>query len=122
MSAREPYGAHSPAQRPRLAIGGPLLHGSGELHIVGREEVLTISDPDGAVRRLLALADGSRTRPEIFAALTVDYPLLGEREVDEALRELEQAGLVEDCIPRGRIRSSRRSWSDDHGRMIISSL
>ncbi len=104
MSATEPY-TQIQARRPRLAIAGPLLHGSGELHIVGRSEVLTISDPDGAVHRLLGLADGSRSQAEIFAALAVHHPLLAEQEVHEALRELERAGVIEDCMPR-----TRRAW------------
>lgn len=111
-----------PAQLPRLTIVGPLLRGSGELHIVGQREVMTISDPDGVVHRLLGLADGSRDRSEICAALTIDYPLLGQREVDEALLELEEAGLVEDSMPRGRIAASRRSWAGEYERTVLSSL
>jgi hypothetical protein len=120
MSATEPRRTQ-PAQRPRVAIAGPLLHGSGELHIVGREKVLTIGDPDGSVHRLLSLADGSRTRDEIFTALTIDFPLLGEREVDEALRELEEAGLIEDAVPRGRIRSGSL-WAGGFEGGFLSSL
>jgi hypothetical protein len=114
--------AQMPAQRPRLTITGPLLRGSGELHIVGQREVLTISDHDGVVHRLLGLADGTRDRSEILAELTIDYPLLGQSEVDEALLELEQAGLIEDCMPRGRIASSRRPWSAGHELTVLSSL
>ena len=111
-----------PAQRPRLTISGPLLRGSGELHIVGQHEVMTISDPDGIVHRLLGLADGSRDRSEILAALTIDYPLLGQREVDEALVELEDAGLIEDCMPRGRLASSRQPWAGGYERTVLTSL
>lgn len=111
------------AQRPRLAIAGPLLHGSGELHIVGRSEVLTISDPDGMVRRLLGLADGSRTRAEVVAALAIDYPLAGEQEVHEALRELEAAGVIEDCMPRARDAGCNvRSWGVESGLSRSTSL
>jgi hypothetical protein len=111
-----------PAPRPRLTIAGPLLRGSGELHIVGSHEVLTVADPDGIVHRLLGLADGSRTRAEIFAALTVDYPLLGEPEVEAALCELEALGLLEDSVARGGMRSARRSWSGGHEQFVISAL
>ncbi|HEV7805622.1 MAG TPA: hypothetical protein VGO80_07390 [Solirubrobacteraceae bacterium] len=111
-----------PAQRPRLTIAGPLLRGSGELHIVGQQEVMTISDPDGAVHRLLGLADGSRDRSEILAELSIDYPLLGQQEVDEALLELEEAGLIEDYMPRGRIGPSRQPWAGGYERTVLSSF
>ncbi|MBA3748279.1 MAG: hypothetical protein H0W96_12435 [Solirubrobacterales bacterium] len=110
-----------PAQRPRLTIMGPLLRGSGELHIVGSNEVLTVADPDGTVHSLLALADGSRTRSEIYAELTVNYPLLGEQDVEAALCELEDLGLLEDCIGRGGSGRGRQMWRGPE-QFVISSL
>jgi hypothetical protein len=102
-------------------MAGPLLRGSGDLHIVGSHDVTTISDPDGAVHRLLALADGSRTRAEILAALTSEFPHLGEPDVDHALSELESVGLLEDAAPpRGRILGSRGSRRDGHERTLLS--
>jgi hypothetical protein len=90
-------------------MAGPLLLGSGELHIVGRHEVITIHDPDGAVHRLLTLADGSRTRAEILAVMTGHFPQVGPRELDDTVAELEAMGLLQDATPRGRILSSRIS-------------
>ncbi len=109
-----------PALRPRLTMAGPLLRGSGELHIVGRHEVVTIHDPSGAVHRLLTLADGSRTRGEIFAAMAPDFAHIGERDVDEAVDELESMGLLQDAAPRGRILSSRMSRRDPHERGLLT--
>jgi hypothetical protein len=103
-------------------MNGPLLRGSGELHIVGPREVVTIADRDGVVHRLLALADGSRSPQEIFAALATNHPLLGEQEVLDALEELEDAGLIEDCMALGPIRSGRRAWAAGTERMMLSSL
>jgi hypothetical protein len=108
-----------PAQRPRLTMAGPLLRGSGDLHIVGSQDVTTIPDPDGAVHRLLGLADGSRTRAEIYAALASDFPQLDERDVDHAVAELESIGLLEDAAPRGRILGSRGSRRDGHERTLL---
>lgn len=109
-----------PALRPRLTMAGPLLRGSGELHIVGRHDVVTLHDPDGAVHRLLALADGTRTRADIFAAMTGDFPRIGSHDVDEAVDELEAMGLLQDAAPRGRILSSRISRRDAHERPLIA--
>jgi hypothetical protein len=100
--------------RPRLTMAGPLLRGGGELHIIGRYEVMTINDPDGAVHRLLELADGSHTRAQILAAVTHDFPHVGERDIDEAVLELEAMGLLQDAAPRGRILSSRLVQRDRH--------
>jgi hypothetical protein len=101
-------------------MAGPLLRGNGELHIVGRHDVMTIHDPDGAVHRLLGLADGSRTRAEIFAAITRDFPHIGEHDVDDAVDELESMGLLQDAAPRGRILGSRPSRRAGHERSLFA--
>jgi hypothetical protein len=100
-------------------MAGPLLHGNGELHIVGRHEVMTIHDPDGAVHRLLGLADGSRTRTEIFGAMTRDFPHIGQHDVDEAVDELAAMGLLQDAAPRGRMLSSSIARRDPHERSLF---
>jgi hypothetical protein len=116
MGTSERRAAPTAARLPRLAMNGPLLRGSGELHIVGPREVVTIADRDGVVHRLLALADGSRSPQEIFAALATNHPLLGEQEVLEALSELEDAGLIEDCMPRrSRAGCNLRPWGVESG-------
>jgi hypothetical protein len=62
------------ATRPRLRYAAPLLRGGGELHVVGSQDVLTIDDPDGAIHRLVELADGSRSTSELYVALAPEYP------------------------------------------------
>jgi hypothetical protein len=86
-----------------MKFTAPLLRSAGELHIVGDQEILTLADPDGAVRRLVQLADGSRTTSELLAALAADYPRIGEPDLLDALAVLESAGVLEDCAPRRRI-------------------
>lgn len=94
------------APRPRMKATAPLLRGGGELHVVGREDVLTFDDPDGAIHRLVELADGTRSTNEIFLALAPDYPQLDHQDVLDAIAELEAAGLLEVCPPRRRILDS----------------
>jgi len=120
VDTEDPKGASMPATRPRLTMAGPLLHGNGELHIVGRHEVMTIHDPDGAVHRLLCLADGSRTRTEIFAEMAGGFARIGQRDVDEAVDELESMGLLQDAAPRGRILSSQLARRDPHERALFA--
>jgi len=95
------------APRPRMSIIAPLLRGNGELHVVGRDDVVTLEDPHGAVHRLVELADGSRTLGDLFAAVVRDHPQLDRQDVADALARLEAAGLCVDCSPRRRERDRR---------------
>jgi hypothetical protein len=84
-----------PVTRPRMKITAALLRGDGLLHIVGSCSVHTIADPDGAIQRLVAIADGSRSVSELFDALRRDHPQIDESRVAEVVRELESAGVFE---------------------------
>lgn len=89
-----------PAPQPRRTTSGPLLYGGGELHIVGSDDVTSIPDPDGALHRLVTLADGSRSTTELHSALVTDYPQLAEQDVARAISQLASAGVFEDCAAR----------------------
>jgi len=86
-----------------MTITAPLLRGGGELHIIGSSQVLTLADPDGAIHRLVELADGSRSTSELFCLLVPQYPGLDQQDVVDAIGMLEAAGFVEDCMPRRRL-------------------
>jgi hypothetical protein len=95
------------ASRPRMKITTPLLRGGGELHVVGCRNVVTFDDPDGAIHRLVELADGSRSTNELFSALAQDYPRLRHQDALDAIGELEAAGLLEHRAPRRGILRER---------------
>lgn len=101
---------------------GPRLRGCGELHIVGRDEVVTLLDPDGVMHSLLSLADGSRTTAELLAALAGEFPQVAERDIREAVAELVAAGLLEDAAQHGRIRSSGLPRRGAHGRLPLGGV
>src|SRR5215471_18179903 len=82
---------------PRLKSVAPLFEGDGEVYVGGCGEVTTIQDPDGLVRRVLVLADGTRTCGEIYYALADDYPYLREDDIVSMVSELDVAGFVEDA-------------------------
>lgn len=84
-----------PAARPRMKFTAPLLRGNGLLHIVGSRSVHTIADPEGAMQRLIELADGSHDIDELVGALRRDYPAIDATQVSDAVRELESAGVFE---------------------------
>ncbi len=88
------------APRPRMKTSAPLLRGGGELHIVSRDSVVTLDDPDGAIHRLVELADGSRSTNELFSVLALEYPELHHEDVTDAVSQLEAAGLFEVRAPR----------------------
>ena len=87
------------AIRPRMKSAAALLRAGGVLHIVGYHDVHSLADPDGALRRLVELADGSRSTDELFGVLTADYPELCEQDVVAVVDELQSAGLVDDGAP-----------------------
>jgi hypothetical protein len=86
--------------RPRMTSTAPLLRGGGELHVVRSDDVVTFEDPEGAMQRLVELADGSRSTQELYRALASDYPQLRHDDVVDAVARLEAAGLVEPAPPR----------------------
>jgi molybdopterin/thiamine biosynthesis adenylyltransferase len=85
--------------QPQLKSITPILPGEDELHLGGCGEVTSIADPDGAVRRLLGLADGTRSEAQIAAALRAEHPHLGDADIAQALRDLDAAGFLEDGAP-----------------------
>ena len=118
MSTHTSRAGQKPSQRPRLTVTGPLLRGSGELHIVGRVEVVTILDPEGAVHRLLLLADGSRTTDEIVGALASELPQVPEQDVRDAVAELEATGVLEDVALYGRVRPTPAARRGAHAGLL----
>jgi hypothetical protein len=88
------------ASRPRMKTTAPLLRGGGELHVVGSQDIVTFDDPDGAIHRLVQLADGSRSADELLSALAQDHPQLQREVALDALDALEDAGLLEHRAPR----------------------
>lgn len=95
------------ASRPRMKFTAPLLRGGGELHIVGSQHVVSLHDPDGAIQRLVELADGSRSTEELFSVLSPEYPQLRHDDVVDAVGELEACGLCEDFAPHRRFLGAR---------------
>lgn len=91
------------APRPRMKLSSPLLRGGGALHIVGSDDVVSFDDPDGAMHRLVELADGSRSTNELFCALAPQYPALQHRDIVDAVDQLAAAGVLENCAPCRRI-------------------
>jgi hypothetical protein len=95
-----------------MKTAAPLLRGGGMLHIVGSRRVHTTADPDGAIQRLVELADGTRTIADLLTALQAEHPLIAEQDVVEAVRELECAGVLQTAG------SARRVLAGEHRRAL----
>jgi hypothetical protein len=86
----------------------PLLRGDGMLHIVGSRRVHTVADPDGAIHRLVELADGTRSLSDLLAALRAEHPQIAEQDVADAVGELESVGVFETAGPPRRMFAGER--------------
>jgi molybdopterin-synthase adenylyltransferase len=88
--------------KPRLKEYGRRV-GAGAVSLlvdVGVE--LTLEDPDGRVRALLDLLDGTRTVEEVVAALRERWTV-ETAEVEAAIVALAEAGLLEDAAAESRL-------------------
>ncbi len=83
--------------RPQLKHTSP-VYGSDEIiYIGGYGTVTEIADPDGSVRRLLGLLDGTRTAEGVHAALAAEYPHITFDEVATAIEQFDGAGFLIDA-------------------------
>ncbi len=82
--------------KPKLKSTNPLYEHRDQVLISRWGSLLTIDDPDGDVRALLALLDGTRTAEQIaeeFRTVRADSHFA----VPEALIQLDRAGVIEDA-------------------------
>jgi molybdopterin-synthase adenylyltransferase len=95
--------------RPRLKTLN-CLSGPGSLLVsLDPRTRVELADPDGQVLQLLRLLrEGTRTRQELHAALSVSWPDLALDDVDEAVRNLDALGWLEDAGAPGRLTDYQR--------------
>jgi hypothetical protein len=68
-----------------------------------------VADPTGQVRALLLLLrEGTRTPPELHAALSERWPAVEQREVDDALEMLDGLGWLENAAAPARLTGYER--------------
>lgn len=83
-------------RRPQLKHTSPTFGAGETIFIGGYGEVTEIADPTGAIRRLLALLDGTRTTDEVYKELSADFPEVTRQDVDEALAQFDEARFLLD--------------------------
>jgi molybdopterin/thiamine biosynthesis adenylyltransferase len=85
--------------RPQLKGTFPAFAFDGAVHVQECGEVTTIDDPDGHVRRLFGLLDGSRTIEEVEAAMAAGDPSVPAEDVRRVISQLDEAGFLYDGSP-----------------------
>lgn len=83
--------------RPQLKHTAPLFGSGATLYIGGFGEVTEIDDPDGAIRTLLGLLDGSRTIAQAHRELHEGYPQVTLADVEAAVVQFNSAGFLLDA-------------------------
>jgi molybdopterin/thiamine biosynthesis adenylyltransferase len=83
--------------RPQLKHSTPAYVLGDSVHIASTGQTTEIADPDGWVRRLLQLLDGSRTVAEVWRQLVADHPLITQADVVSAIRQLDDARFLLDA-------------------------
>jgi molybdopterin/thiamine biosynthesis adenylyltransferase len=83
--------------RPRRKAAFPTYVIDQTIYVQGCGELIEIEDPDGHVRRLLDLLDGSRTLGEVADELVREGAAPSRDQVLEAVAELDRRSLLEDA-------------------------
>jgi molybdopterin/thiamine biosynthesis adenylyltransferase len=102
--------------RPRMKRVFPWLVVGDTVYVQRCGDQLAIADPDGKIRRVLALLDGSRTCGQVLREVREDHPATTLAEVEEYVGALDDARVLEDgavAAPDDRYALSR--WSRDLG-------
>lgn len=103
--------------RPALKISIPYFVADGSIHFRLGGTLTSLEEGDGRVVALLEQLDGSRTPEEVLAALTPRFPDLTQSDVDGAIADLDDSGLLQDAADKGDDFSpaARERWSNNLG-------
>ncbi|MFB6890088.1 ThiF family adenylyltransferase [Kitasatospora sp. NPDC056327] len=103
--------------RPALKTSIPYFVSDGSVHFRLGGELTSLEDADGRVLTLLRLLDGTRDLDAVHRDLSADYPDVTAGDVRDAVRDLDESGLVQDATDRGEDfdAAARERWSNNLG-------
>jgi molybdopterin/thiamine biosynthesis adenylyltransferase len=103
--------------RPALKVSIPRFVADGSIHFRLGGTLTSLEEGDGRVADLLEQLDGSRTPEEVLAALVPRFPDLTQSDVDGAIADLDDSGLLQDAADKGDDFSpaARERWSNNLG-------
>lgn len=87
---------------PALKVSIPYFAADDAVHFRDSGTLVSLEDPDGRVLALLRLMDGSRDPAAIWRDLRAEFPDVTAEEVTEAIRDLDESGLIQDATDTGR--------------------
>jgi molybdopterin/thiamine biosynthesis adenylyltransferase len=79
---------------PQLKHMAPLFSAGDMLYVGGYGEAAEIPDPDGVIRCLLELLDGTRSIEKAHADLAAAHPQISLEDVREAVTQFDEAGFL----------------------------
>lgn len=87
--------------KPRKKQAYPHVVLGGNLYIAGFGQHTKYEDPDGCVRRLIELMDGSHTVKNIIEIICGEFPNLTETIVIDAIQDIDNDGFLEEAAHIG---------------------
>jgi molybdopterin/thiamine biosynthesis adenylyltransferase len=103
--------------RPALKVSIPYFVADEAVHFRDSGTLISLEDPDGRVLALLRLIDGSRDSDAIWRDLLAEFPDVTAEDVSQAIRDLDESGLIQDASDTGRdfdVASAER-WAPNFG-------
>jgi molybdopterin/thiamine biosynthesis adenylyltransferase len=103
--------------QPALKTSVPYFIQNNSIHFRLAGQLTSLNDPDGSVLALLKLLDGQHSPEEIHRLLSANYPALTFAAVQDAIRDLDEAALLQDLGDTGRDfgNTDRERWSNNLG-------
>ncbi len=103
--------------RPTLKVSIPHFVADGAVHFRVSGTLTSLEDPDGRVLALLRLMDGNRDPDAICRALQDEFPDVTAGEVAQAVRDLDDCGLIQDASDTGSDfdAASAERWAPNFG-------
>jgi molybdopterin/thiamine biosynthesis adenylyltransferase len=103
--------------RPALKKSIPHFVADEAVHFRDSGTLISLEDPDGRVRALLRLMDGTRDPDAIQQDLQAEFPDVTADDVRQAIRELDESGLIQDASDTGSDfdAASAERWAPNFG-------
>lgn len=103
--------------RPALKTSIPYFVEDASVHFRLAGQLISLEDPDGRVLALLKLLDGEHSLQDAYTALSAIFPDVTFADVRDAIRDLDDAALLQDMDDRGEDfdAAARERWSNNLG-------
>lgn len=103
--------------QPMLKVSIPYFVANDSVHFRLAGQLTSLEDSHGRVLALLKLLDGTRAPDVIWRALSAQFPDVAERDVQDAIVDLDHSGLLQDATDQGMDFTAveRERWTNNLG-------